>query len=127
MILSRWRLAGLAFCLAVVFSASACNKTTSSLPDIGVDHNEPVVYNGERYTVRFIYNRGANVYDVTVMRPGKALTSDESDGAAAHAVARSTVGHYACPARTKGRVRAGTERFVSGAQWLMQVECARSA
>lgn len=116
------RLAGLIAVLIVLGGglAGCAGDDTGPGAVPGVRHNEPVIFNDERYQVSYRFDESAAAYSVAVTRPGKAL--GEGDAATAANVASSTVTYYACPASTRGRVSEGSARLASKA-WQMQVKC----
>jgi hypothetical protein len=89
----------------------------------GVEHVEPVVYNGKRYDVSFRFQAAGNIYEVTVAGKGRKLGATPGDQQIVEQVAISAVRHFACPTGQRGQVVSGSTQH-GGSAWGMQVRCA---
>jgi len=121
------RLAGLTLML-VALTVTGCGKqnnvqTVSSLYRNGDTQTQPVIYNGKPYSVGFTYRSAQNLYDVTVSgKGGRALGSGGGDRKIVEQIGSSTVRHYACRDRQKGKILPGSARH-TGKGWQMQAQC----
>jgi hypothetical protein len=88
----------------------------------GIEHIEPVVYNGKSYDVGFRFSAAGNMYEVTVAGKGRRLGGTAGDQKIVEQVAISAVRHFACPTGQRGEVVAGSTRH-GGSAWGMQVRC----
>lgn len=117
---------GLAMALGVVLSGcekpSGVTVVSSPYAD-GVEHIEPVVYNGKRYDVSFRFQAAGNIYEVTVAGKGRKLGATPGDQQIVEQVAISAVRHFACPTGQRGQVVSGSTQH-GGSAWGMQVRCA---
>lgn len=114
--------------LAAVLAAACTSKSNinvvSSPYADGVNHTEPVFYNGRHYDVSFRFDAHANAYEVSVAgKGGRSLGSEAGDQAIIEAIATSTVRHFACAASQKASVMPGSPRHSDG-RWSLQARCA---
>jgi hypothetical protein len=89
----------------------------------GVEHVEPIVYNGKHYDVSLRFQPAGNVYDVTVAGKGRKLGDTPGDQQIVEQVAISAVRHFGCATGQRGQVISGSARH-GGSAWGMQVRCA---
>ncbi len=97
-------------------------RVTSSPQVARASRSEPVNYNGRVYQVSLRFAPEKNAHRVTVAAPGRALGGTAGDRMIVEQVAKSTVRHFACPGRQKGRIIPGTQRHAHG-KWHMLVRC----
>ncbi len=118
---------GLALAMGMVLSG--CEKPPSGVTIVsspyadGVEHVEPIVYNGKRYDVSFRFKASDNHYDVTVEGRGRKIGATAGDQKIVEQVAISAVRHFACPTGQRGQVVSGSAQH-AGSGWAMRVRCA---
>lgn len=97
---------------------------TPSVPIVQSNKNEPVIFDGQRFTVSFDYLSEQGVYDVSVRRTARPLSEREGDLKAAERVAQSTLTHYACPGASKARRVDDRAMLDKKGEWRSQFRCA---
>ena len=114
--------------LAVGLALSACEQpnrvdvVASPYAD-GVEHVEPIVYNGKRYDVSFRFQTAGNLYEVKVSGQGRKLAGTPGGTSGIETQCRNVGRHFACPTGQRGEVVAGSPKH-GGSAWGMQVRCA---
>ena len=118
---------GLAVAMGLVLSG--CEQPKGAVAVVaspysdGVEHVEPIIYNGKRYDVSFRFQAAGNVYDVKVAGKGRKLGGTAGDRQIVEQVAISAVRHFACPTGQRGEVVSGSALH-GGSAWGLQVRCA---
>ena len=93
-------------------------------PIVVSNHDEPVIFNGQKFIVSFKYGVADKVYDVEVRRASRPLSAKkESDLKDAAQVASSTLTHYACPGSTKARPTLAEPLLSKKGAWTTQLRC----
>ena len=111
----------------IALTVAGCAKNTarvvSSPYSNGVQHSEPIFYNGKNYKMDFRYLAARNVYDVKVTgKGGRKLGGKPGDQKIVSNVVSSAIRHFACAQGQKAFVVPGTPRNINGA-WNMQARC----
>ncbi len=112
--------------IAVTVGACAQNRArvVSSPYSNGVQHSEPIFYNGKNYKMDFRFQAARNAYDVkTSGKGGRPLGSKPGDQKIVSNVVSSAIRHFACARGQKATIIPGTAKSVNGA-WRMQARCA---
>lgn len=122
------RLGGLVIAVSVTgLLVAGCSqnkpRVVSSPYSDGVNHSEPVFYNGKHYKMRFRYQSHVNTYAVNVSgKGGRKLGGKPGDQKIVSDMVSSAIGHFACARGQRGRVVPGSQRHSNGA-WNMQAKC----
>ncbi len=111
--------------IAVMTGACAQNKprVVSSPYADGVNHSEPVFYNGKHYKLRFKYRAHRDAYAVNIIgKGGRKLGNKPGDQKIVSDVVSSAIRHFACARGQKAVVLPGTTQHAGGS-WNMQARC----
>lgn len=117
--------------LILMFSLLAlvgCQKTAGSVygtaATSGVEHTEPVQFNGQRYQVTFKYESSFSGYNVSVRRPQRPLRNTQGDKNASVEVMTSALTHFACANGQKTKVVPGSASYLTRKAWALRAHCA---
>ncbi len=117
-------------CLLIVsvLALGGCQTTTGSVyganATSGVEHTEPVQFNGQRYQVTFKYESSFTGYDVSTRRPKRPLGNTQGDKQASVEVMTSALRHFACANGQKVKVMPGSASYQTGKAWALKARCA---
>ncbi len=117
-------------CLLVVsvLALGGCKTSTGSVygdnATSGVEHTEPVQFNGQRYQVTFQYQSSFSGYDVSTRRPKRPLGNTERDKQSSVEVMTSALRHFACANGQKVKVTPGSPSFAPDKVWALKARCA---
>lgn len=111
-----------------LLALAGCQKTAGSVYGVqatsGVEHTEPVQFNGQRYQVTFKYDSGFAGYDVTVKRPRRPLANSRPDREASIEVMTSALRHFACANGQGASMIEGSASFAESRAWRLKARCA---
>ena len=114
--------------MASLLALVGCQKTTGSVygdnATTGVEHTEPVQFNGQRYQVTFKYESSFAGYDVSTRRPKRPLGNTQGDKQASVEVMTSALRHFACANGQKVKVTPGSAAYTPAKTWALKAHCA---
>ena len=104
-----------------------CKTSTGSVygttATSGVEHTEPVQFNGQRYNVTFKYQSSFSGYDVSVRRPKQPLRDTKKDKDASLEVMTSSLSHFACANGQKAKLTPGSASYSDKKVWALKARC----